>query len=127
MTGKQSSEQAKAASAGGKLSAREWALLVPNIAKLLGRLARDRRVPIGTKLLVVGAGLYLACPVDLIPDWIPGLGYLDDVLLVALLVHRLVRTVPAQVLREHWHGAIPLPELARRLSLRGKREKGRDD
>lgn len=110
---------------GGRLTARELALLAPNLAKLLWRLARDRRVRWSTKALVVAAAAYLASPLDLIPDWIPGVGYLDDVALVAFTLHRLVRTVPPEVLQEHWDGAIPLPDLVRRLSLR--KRKPQDD
>ncbi len=101
-----------------RLTARGMMLLLPNIVKLFWRLARDRRVPLGTKLLVVATGAYLAIPIDIIPDWIPVLGYLDDAVLVGFVLHRLLRTVPVEILQEHWDGAIPLPDLAMKLSLR---------
>jgi uncharacterized membrane protein YkvA (DUF1232 family) len=101
-----------------RLTPREVMLLVPNIVKLLWRLARDRRVPLRTKLLVVGTAVYLAIPIDIIPDWIPVLGYLDDAVLVGFILHRLLRTVPIEILQQHWDGAIPLPDLATKLRFR---------
>ncbi len=103
-----------------RLSARDLALLLPNLGKLLWRLARDKRVPLPIKALVIGTGVYLALPFDVIPDWLPGVGYLDDALLVGFVLHRLIRHVSPEILAEHWDGAVPLPELARRLSLRAR-------
>jgi len=105
-----------------KLSPRELVLLLPSLGKLLWRLGRDRRVPLGTKLLVIGTGVYLAIPVDVIPDWIPVLGYLDDALLVGFVLHRLLRTVPSEILREHWEGAISLHDLVQSLPIRSKKK-----
>jgi len=103
------------------------ALLAPNLAKLLWRLAKDKRVPFGTKVLVVGTAAYLAMPFDIIPDWLPGIGYLDDIALVGFTLHRLVKTVPPEVLQEHWDGAIPLPDVVKRLSFRKKSKRKRDE
>jgi uncharacterized membrane protein YkvA (DUF1232 family) len=110
-----------------KIGARELALLAPNLAKLLWRLAKDKRVPFGTKVLVVGTAAYLAMPFDIIPDWLPGIGYLDDIALVGFTLHRLVKTVPPEVLQEHWDGAIPLPDVVKRLSFRKKSKRKRDE
>ena len=118
--------QGPSAGRAGALSAREALLLLPNVGRLLWRLARDRRVPLATKLLVAGTGLYLAVPFDIIPDWIPVLGYLDDVILVGLVLRRLVRSVPADVLAEHWQGSLPLPELVGRLSRRAPSQEDRE-
>jgi len=64
-------------------------LLLPNLAVLLGRLLRDPGVP-GTAQVALGAiAAYLASPVDLIPDFMPFVGYLDDVILVALILDGL--------------------------------------
>ena len=76
--------------------------LIPRVAKLLYRLARDRRVPWTVKAVLIGLAAYLACPLDLIPDWIPVLGYLDDVLIVGLVVGYVLRKIPADLIREHW-------------------------
>lgn len=68
----------------------------------LGRaLFRDARVPVWSKVLVVAVALYLASPIDLLPDFIPVLGYLDDVLIVLAGVGLLLRTVPPEVIEEH--------------------------
>jgi len=107
-----------------RLTARELVLLLPNLGKLLWRLARDRRVPLSVKLLVVGTGIYLAIPFDVIPDWLPGVGHLDDAILVGFVIHQLIRKVSPEVLAEHWDGAISLSELAGKLSFRNKARAG---
>ena len=106
------------------MTARELVLLLPNLGKLLWRLARDRRVPLSVKLLVVGTGIYLAIPFDVIPDWLPGVGHLDDAILVGFVVHRLIGKVSPEVLAQHWDGAISLPDLAGKLSFRSKAIRG---
>ena len=70
--------------------------------KFLWHVARDPRVPWTVKAALAGMAAYLASPIDLIPDWIPGLGYLDDVVLVGVVVGYVLRKVPREVVREHW-------------------------
>jgi uncharacterized membrane protein YkvA (DUF1232 family) len=70
-------------------------------AALLWRLLKDRRVPWWAKALLPALLLYLALPVDLIPDFIPVLGHLDDLLVVLLVVAVLLRAVPPEVTEEH--------------------------
>lgn len=103
---------------------RELLLLLPNLGRLLWRLARDRRVPLRARLLVAGVGLYLAMPFDIIPDWIPVIGHLDDLFVLGLALRWLVRSVPPEALKESWSGAIPLDELTRRFSLRIRPTRG---
>jgi len=62
-------------------------------------------VPRRVKLPLLVLVPYLASPIDLIPDFIPVLGQLDDALLVALALRRLVRTAGADVVRELWPGS----------------------
>lgn len=69
--------------------------------RLGARLFADRRVPLAVRLLVIGVVFYLALPIDLIPDFIPVLGYADDVLVLAVGVGLLLWSVPAGVLEEH--------------------------
>lgn len=95
--------------------------LIPRLAKLLYHLARDPRVPWTVKAALVGAGVYLASPVDLIPDWVPGAGYLDDVLLVGILVNYIVARVPRDVLVEHWGEDVEALESLRRTRPRRPR------
>jgi uncharacterized membrane protein YkvA (DUF1232 family) len=103
------------------LSAKELLLLLPNVAKLFWRLARDHRVPLRTRALLLATGAYLAMPFDIIPDWIPVLGYLDDVALVVITLRSVARRVPSAVLDEHWSGATPLTDMLARLPSRQRR------
>lgn len=77
---------------------------IPNFLKLLWGLARDPRVSKADKAIVVGALAYAALPADVIPDWIPGLGEVEDVLLVALALSRLLGNAGEEVLLDHWEG-----------------------
>jgi len=70
-------------------------------AALLWRLLKDHRVPWWAKALLPALLLYLALPVDLIPDFIPVLGHLDDLLVVLLVVAVLLRAVPPETTEEH--------------------------
>ena len=77
---------------------------IPNLGKLLLRLARDPRVPRRNKLMFGSIAAYLILPWDFIPDWMPGIGQLDDIVLIALGLDALVNRVPQSVLEEHWDG-----------------------
>jgi uncharacterized membrane protein YkvA (DUF1232 family) len=77
---------------------------VPNFVRLLWGLARDPRVSKADKAIVVAALAYAALPADVIPDWIPGLGEVEDVLLVALALSRLLGNAGDDVLLDHWEG-----------------------
>ncbi|HKD33365.1 MAG TPA: DUF1232 domain-containing protein, partial [Gaiellaceae bacterium] len=70
----------------------------------LSRLMRDPRVPRRRKLLLAALVGYLALPFDLVPDFIPVAGQLDDVLIVAFVLRRFLRTGGDQLVREHWPG-----------------------
>jgi uncharacterized membrane protein YkvA (DUF1232 family) len=74
------------------------------LGKLILRLARDPRVSRLDKLLLAGAAAYVVLPSDLIPDHLPVIGQLDDVLLVVLALHRLLERTDPEVLFEHWDG-----------------------
>ena len=77
---------------------------IPNFAKLLWGLARDGRVSRIDKAIVVAALGYAALPADVIPDWIPGLGEVEDVLLIAVALSRLLGNAGEEVLLDHWEG-----------------------
>lgn len=79
-------------------------MLIPNFLKLLGRLFRDSRVPTTEKALLVGAIIYVISPLDLIPDFIPFVGEIDDLYLVSLVLLRLMARTDDNILREHWDG-----------------------
>lgn len=93
---------------------RELVQLLPNFAKLAKRLLTDRRVPVRRKLLLGALVAYLVSPVDVIPDFIPGLGQMDDVLVAVLVLHALLTSVDEDVLLEHWDGRPDVILLVRR-------------
>jgi uncharacterized membrane protein YkvA (DUF1232 family) len=83
--------------------ARAIAGFIPDCVVLFTRLLRDERLPRRQKVLVAALIPYLASPIDLIPDFIPIAGQLDDAVLVALVLRRIVRRNPGLV-RELWPG-----------------------
>jgi uncharacterized membrane protein YkvA (DUF1232 family) len=89
---------------GRRTAAKELALLLPNLILLFKDLARDSRVPRGSKALLIFGVLWFASPIDLIPEFIPVLGPLDDVVVAALILRHLLRTAGADVVAEHWRG-----------------------
>ena len=70
-------------------------------AKLAWRLLRDGRVPLWLRAVLPALALYLAMPLDIIPDFIPVIGYLDDLLVIAFAAGILLRFTPAAVIEEH--------------------------
>jgi uncharacterized membrane protein YkvA (DUF1232 family) len=83
---------------------REYLLLLPRLLKLLWRLARDPRVPARTKATLFILGGYLASPIDVIPDFIPGVGQLDDIAIVAFVLDQMLNRIPEDIVRDHWEG-----------------------
>ena len=98
--------------AGRTSAAREVAKLVPNLLLLFKDLLRDPRVPRGSKWLLVVGAAWLASPIDLIPEFIPLLGPLDDAVLAALILRHLVRRAGPEVVSDHWRGD---PAMMRRV------------
>jgi uncharacterized membrane protein YkvA (DUF1232 family) len=86
------------------LLARELALIVPNLVRLFGGLLRDTRVPLRAKVVLAIASLWLASPIDLIPDFIPIVGSFDDAIVAALALRFVLRTTDGAIVREHWRG-----------------------
>lgn len=78
--------------------------LVPDIVRLLTRLARDRQTGPGTRLVLLLVLLYLAAPIDLVPDFVPGLGYADDVIVICVALRFLTRKAGLQALQDNWPG-----------------------
>jgi uncharacterized membrane protein YkvA (DUF1232 family) len=104
--------------AGRETDARALARLVPDCIVLGRRLLGDPRVLLRHKIalgLLVG---YLAMPIDLVPDFIPVVGYLDDAALVVVVLRALVRSNGPALLREHWPGSGRGLELLLRLTYR---------
>ena len=78
--------------------------LLPSYLRLLGGLLVDRRVALVDKALVAGAIAYIVSPLDLIPDFVPFLGQVDDVFLLMASLERLVANAGAEVVHDHWRG-----------------------
>jgi len=77
---------------------------IPHYLRLLWGLASDARVAWVDKLLVVGAAVYIVSPIDVIPDFIPFLGQVDDLYLLILALQRMVSRAGRGVLADHWTG-----------------------
>lgn len=105
----------------GELSLRNVRALllgIPSFTKLLWRLVRDPRVSKVDRALFAGALAYALAPVDLIPDWLAVLGQMDDLVVVALVLSRLLYRVDEEVLLEHWEGAVESLEVMEALLQR---------
>jgi uncharacterized membrane protein YkvA (DUF1232 family) len=90
------------------------ARFVPDCAVLIGRLARDGRIGRARRWSLALLGPYLLSPIDLIPDFLPVIGQLDDALLVLLAIRGVARTAGPEIVAEHWPG----PERSLRVLLR---------
>ena len=89
---------------GAKRTVMDTIRQLPNYVKLLFGLLRDRRVATIDKVLVGAAIAYILAPVDLIPDWIPFLGEVDDVFLLVTALQRLISNAGRSVVMQYWLG-----------------------
>jgi uncharacterized membrane protein YkvA (DUF1232 family) len=99
-----------------RTSVRDALRLLPDLVRLLRRLARDSTLPRGIRLrlwLLLG---YLALPFDLIPDVVPVVGYADDAIVVVLTLRSVIRTSGFGAVERHWPGAADGLTAVRRLS-----------
>lgn len=103
--------------AGRRSDARALAGFIPDCLVLVKRLLGDPRVPRRRKLLLALLVAYLAMPFDLVPDFIPVAGQLDDAILVAVVLRAVLRSGGEGLLREHWSGPPRSLELVRRLTF----------
>jgi uncharacterized membrane protein YkvA (DUF1232 family) len=85
-------------------AARELAAFIPNCVTALRRLRRDPRVPRRARVAIGIAALWVISPIDLVPEFVPVIGPLDDVIVVALCLRYAARRVPREVLIEAWPG-----------------------
>jgi uncharacterized membrane protein YkvA (DUF1232 family) len=99
---------------GRRADARAWAGFVPDCVVLFKRLLSDSRVPRAKKFLIAALVGYLAMPFDLVPDFIPVAGQLDDAIVVALVLRTVLRSGGLDLINEHWPG----PPASLRVMLR---------
>lgn len=90
--------------------ARDLARFLPDCVTTARRLRRDPRVPRRAKVAVAIAAVWVLSPIDLIPEFLPVIGPLDDVVVVALVLRYAARSVPREVLLEAWPGNPALME-----------------
>lgn len=78
--------------------------LLPDLLRLIKRLAKDKTVPAAVRLRLVLLLVYLLLPIDLVPDFVPVIGYADDVVIVALVLRAVIRHAGTDPLEKHWPG-----------------------
>ena len=78
--------------------------LIPDVVRLLRRLAADPALPRGVRIRLWLLLIYLVLPIDLIPDFIPVLGYVDDAIIVAIAIRSIAHTAGTEALQRHWPG-----------------------
>ena len=86
------------------MNLREARQAVPDTVRLLRALHGDRELPRGVRGWLSALLVYLAVPVDLVPDFVPVLGYADDVIVVAFVLRRVVRLAGPEAVERHWRG-----------------------
>jgi len=88
----------------GEYDVKEALRLLPDLVRLIKRLATDPDTPRGVRIRLVLLLAYLAMPIDLIPDFVPVLGYADDAIIVALVLRSATRSAGTDALAKHWPG-----------------------
>jgi uncharacterized membrane protein YkvA (DUF1232 family) len=99
---------------------KELLLFLPRLTRMLVSLAADRDVPRSAKIVLAAVALYLASPLDILPDFIPLIGYLDDLLLAAVVVDGVLNFIDRPLVLRYWPGSVASLErvaaVARRLA-----------
>ena len=88
----------------GTVSMRDALRLLPDLSRLLRRLAADPNVPRGVRVRLLLLLAYLLSPIDLIPDFVPVLGYADDIIIVAIALRSVTRRAGQDAVERHWPG-----------------------
>ncbi|OBA92892.1 hypothetical protein A5662_20750 [Mycobacteriaceae bacterium 1482268.1] len=84
---------------------RDAARILPDVLRLIRRLAADKSLPSGVRIRLWALLAYLALPFDLIPDFVPVLGYADDAIIVTAVLRSVVRRAGIEAVRAHWPGS----------------------
>jgi uncharacterized membrane protein YkvA (DUF1232 family) len=87
-----------------EVGVREALRLLPDLLRLIKRLASDPTMPRGVRVRLALLLAYLALPIDLIPDFVPVLGYADDAIIVAFVLRSVTRRAGPEALAKHWPG-----------------------
>ena len=82
----------------------DYLFIIPDMAALLYRLLKDKRVPLKTKLIISGSIAYIAFPTDIIPDNIPFVGKIDEIAVAFFALERIISDVSINVILENWEG-----------------------
>lgn len=83
---------------------RDVARILPDTVRLISRLGRDSSLGRGARIPLVLLLGYLALPIDLVPDFIPLIGYADDAILIGLAIRRVIRIAGPEIIHRHWPG-----------------------
>lgn len=105
---------------GSSIQARQLAkdavLMLPNLVKLVGRLLKDPRVPRRSKVALGLAAAYVASPIDLVPEFIPVVGWADDVVFILFAIDSLIERAGPEIVAEHWDGPGDLLAMIREVT-----------
>jgi uncharacterized membrane protein YkvA (DUF1232 family) len=113
---------------GRRLAAKELVTLLPHLIRLFRALVRDSRVPRGSKVWLVVGAAWLASPIDLVPEFVPVLGPLDDAVVAVLVLRHVIRRAGPEVVAEHWKGdPATLRRLLRLAGVRVPQAQGGDE
>ena len=104
--------------AGRRTDARAWAGFIPDCIVFGKRLMTDPETPRSSRVLLGALIAYLALPIDLVPDFLPVVGQLDDAVVVALVLRRILRIADPDTIQQRWPG--PPQSLALILKLAGR-------
>jgi uncharacterized membrane protein YkvA (DUF1232 family) len=96
---------------------RDLLLFIPNLLILLFKLLRDPRVSSADKAILAGTVIYVIAPIDIIPDFIPFIGQIDDSYLIAISVLRMLNRADRAVVMDHWKGERDIKELVTNIAL----------
>jgi uncharacterized membrane protein YkvA (DUF1232 family) len=102
-------------SAPSKATALDVVRLLPDVLRLAASLARDPVTPRSCRIALAGLALWIASPIDLIPEFVPVAGPLDDIVVAAIVLRWVGRRIGEQALKDHWPGTPEGFELVLRL------------
>jgi len=111
------SEKPKSEKSRMKKTMSELLLFIPRLVKLLVALLRDPRISQADKAILAGIIMYVIVPLDVIPDFIPFIGQVDDSYLLAISILRLLNRADREVVLDHWRGEPDIKALVDNISM----------